>query len=471
MIGPNILHPFFFITNKKNWDVRDELSTYNGIVFKGERVVIPHSLRPDMLRTLHRSHSGIVKTKQKARDRIYWPGMNRQIEEVTEKCDVCLKNRPKQQKEPLTIHPLPALPWNKVGTDLFEYEGDHYLILVDYFSNYIEVCPLKQDTKSTAVIKNIKLNIARYGIMETLISDNGPQFTSTEFHNFTQEYGINHITSSPTHPQSNGLAEKAVQTVKSMIKKCKEGGEDIYLALLDLRNTPRDDTTGSPMQRLHGRRAVTSLPTAESLLKPGTKEPSAVHEKMLEYRRRQKLYHDRGAKRLPSLKPSDAVRVWSPEGWKPAELLKPHQQPNSYLIKAGQQGRTYRRNRRDLMTTKEQPHTITTPEVIHVEPPSPPPPQLQNKAREQQNQTTPLQNVVPPSPTRMPHTPSVKPKDTAHFQNRPQSPTNQAPSPSIDTAQLNNENIARMPAVNRTASKRQRKQPAWTKDYVMGNQS
>ena len=88
--------------------------------------------------------------------------------------------------------------------------------------------------------------------------------------------------------------KKAVQTIKKMITKCKEAGDDIHLALLDLRNTPRDDVTGSPMQRLQGRRAQTRLPTADSLLILSSCQPTVVHDKMMEYRRKQKLYHDRG---------------------------------------------------------------------------------------------------------------------------------------------------------------------------------
>ena len=358
------------------WDARDELSTYNGIVYKGERIVMPYSMRPEMLKILHTSHAGIVKTKQLARDRIYWPGINKQIEDMISKCEACLKNRPKQQKEPMTIHPLPSLPWNKVGTDLFEYKGNHYLILVDYYSNFIEVAPLQNDTKSVTVIKHIKANIARYGIMETLISDNGPQFVSDAFAKFVKAYGIKHVTSSPTYPQSNGLTEKAVQTIKKMMTKCEEAGDDIYLALLDLRNTPRDDVTGSPMQRLQGRRAQTRLPTADSLLIPSSSQPTVVHDKMMEYRRKQKLYHDRGSKSLQEFKPRDAVRVWTPEGWKPAELQREHDQPNSFIIKAGTEGRMYRRNRRDLMITKEQPHVINRP-----------PPQLQQMRYEAPVQT------------------------------------------------------------------------------------
>lgn len=139
------------------------------------------------------------------------------------------------------IHPLPSLPWRKVATDLFEFDGFHYLIMVDYYSNFIEVVSLKHDTTTRNVIKHLRGQIARYGIFDILISDNGPQYTSAEFKSFVASYGIDHVTSSPLYAQSNGLAEKSVKTVKNLMKKCLESGDDVYLALLDLRNTPRDE--------------------------------------------------------------------------------------------------------------------------------------------------------------------------------------------------------------------------------------
>jgi len=353
------------------WNFRDQLSTYNGIIYKGERIVIPQSLRSELLEILHKSHTGIVKTKQRAREMIYWPGLSKQIEEMSNKCEICLENRTKQQKEPMTIHPLPALPWNKVGTDLFEFRGVNYLLMVDYYSNFIEVIPLHRDTRSSTIIKHIKMNIARYGIMETLISDNGPQFISSEFEEFTRGYGINHITSSPTHQQSNGLAEEGVRQVKDLMRKCLQSGDDFFLALLDLRNSPRDEVIGSPMQRLQGRRAQTRLPIADSLLKPNTIRPDTVHEKMMQYRHKQKFYYDRGSKPLQPITTEKAVRVWTPNGWKPAEFLRQHQLPNSHEVRAGEQGRVYRRNRRHLMITAERPHRVNVPEPITIPLPKP----------------------------------------------------------------------------------------------------
>ena len=350
------------------WDFKDELSTYNGIVYKGERIVIPRDMRPQILEILHKPHLGIVRTKQRARDAVYWPGMNKQIEDLISKCDICIKHRSRQQKEPMTIHEIPQLPWEKVATDLFEYKGSHFMVIVDYFSNFIEVVSLGRDIKTNDIVKGLKINIARYGIMKTLVSDNGPQFSSTAFQQFTKTYGIEHITSSPRYPQSNGLAEKSVQCIKRLLTKCSESGEDFHLALLALRNTPRDDLE-SPMQRLMGRRAQTNLPIATTLLQPASVNTKQVHDQLLSQREKQKYYYDRGSKPLKSISDENAVRIRTPNGWEPAEYVGRHPLPNSHVVKTDGQNRTYRRNRRDLLATNEPHHVIipqrSNPPLLH----------------------------------------------------------------------------------------------------------
>ena len=272
------------------WDFRDELSTYNRIVYKGNRIAIPTSMRKDMLKRIRKSHLGMVTSKHV----IYWPGMNGQIEDMIRRCKICLQYRNKPPKEPMTIHPLLNGPWKKVASDVFELHSKHYIILVDYYSNFFEVEPL-DSLNIPAVIKFMMGNIARYSLFEELIRDNGLQYSSSEVAAFMKNYGIQHTTSSPLYPQSNGLIKKAVQTIKMTLKKCKEAGEDRYLALLDLRNTPRDQNIGSPAQSLMGRCTKTQLPTSEALLKPANVKKEAVTEGLIEHRMRQKhYYYDRG---------------------------------------------------------------------------------------------------------------------------------------------------------------------------------
>lgn len=348
------------------WDYRDEMAVYNGVLYRGDRVCIPAEMRTETLKAIHSSHLGIVNCKKRARELVFWPGMNKQIEDLVSKCSACLMQRNKQAKEPMIIQPIPELPWSKVGMDLCEHEGYHYLIMVDYYSNFIEVAPLQRDTRTSTLLKHIKQNVARYGIMDTIMSDNGPQFTSSEFKDFTEKYGIRHITSSPLHQQANGLAEKAVQTVKNLIKKCAESGDDIYLSLLELRNTPRDNEIGSPMQRLMSRRAKTLIPIAQKLRKPESSSGENVASKLLDYREKQKFYYDQHAKVKDDLQPGDAVRINSPSGWKPAEYVRKSEHPRSHIVKAGETGREYRRNTDKILKTRETPHIISGNDNVEI---------------------------------------------------------------------------------------------------------
>ena len=193
--------------------------------------------------------------------------------------------------------------------------------------------------------------------MDELISDNGPQYASRVFCDFMATYNIRHTTSS-LHPQSNDLAEKAVQTIKAIMKKCQVAGENFHLALLDLRITPRDPVLGSPVQRLMARCTKTRLPTADALLQPNTIQSEMVQQGVEHHRQGQKHYYDRNAKPLPPVATDTAVHVHTPSEWKPAEYICAANNPQSNVIKAGTQGRLYRRNRQMIMTTDERPHNI-----------------------------------------------------------------------------------------------------------------
>jgi len=344
---PACIHPY--------WEYRDELTVYDGVVFRGDRVVIPQAMRPEMLRIIHEGHFGIVLCKRRARDVLFWPGINAQIQDMISKCATCLEMRNSQQKEPLIPHDVPDLPWRKVATDLFEVEGDHYLITADYFSEFFEIDDLGQSTKGQKVIKSLKAHFARHGIPDILISDNGPPYSSDEFKDFTQKWNIKHDTSSPTFAQSNGFAEKNVQIAKRIILKCRKDKGDMYLALLDYRNTPRDDIVGSPVQRLMGRRTQTLLPTSNVLLRPQVMDPEKVQARLMEYKMKQKQYYDQGARELPPLKPGDVIRMQTKQGWLPGVVIDNDPRPRSHIVEIPETGGIYRRNRRHLLKTAENP--------------------------------------------------------------------------------------------------------------------
>ena len=216
---------------------------------------------------LHASHIGIQGCLRRARETVYWPGMNKEITEYISKCEICCAYPQDQAKEPLISHEIPTRPWEKIGCDMFEFGGRDYLITVDYFSNYFEVDQLSNKTNQE-VMGKLKQHLARHGLPDQLISDNGPPYNSRAFQEFATSYGFEHVTSSPGYPQSNGRVENAVKTAKKLMQKAAESKSDPYLSLLDWRNTPSEGLGSSPAQRLFSRRTRTLLPTASRLLKP-----------------------------------------------------------------------------------------------------------------------------------------------------------------------------------------------------------
>jgi transposase InsO family protein len=148
-----------------------------------------------------------------------------------------------------------------VGTDLFELNKNNYLLVVDYFSRYPEVVKVTSTT-SASIIAVLKSIFARHGIPEIVRSDNGPQYSSAEFMSFASSYGFQHITSSPKFPQSNGQAERCVQTVKNLLKK----SDDPNVALLSYRSTPLSWCDLSPAELCMGRRLRTSLPLTDKMI-------------------------------------------------------------------------------------------------------------------------------------------------------------------------------------------------------------
>ena len=171
--------------------------------------------------------------------------------------------------------------WQRVATDLFMWKNTTYLLLVDYYSRYIEISSLSSTT-SKAVIQRMKIIFGRHGIPECLMSDNGPQFSSHKFQQFSKEYKFDHKTSSPNYPQANGEAERAVQTVKTLLNK----NDDPHLALLAYRSTPLANGY-SPAELLMGRKLRTTIPIISANLHPKLPDSSELKHKEGEMRQRQ----------------------------------------------------------------------------------------------------------------------------------------------------------------------------------------
>ena len=299
--------------------------------------------------TVSRSHIGIGGCLRRAQELLYWPRINAEVKDYVSKCSVCQSYQPDQCREELQPHEMPSRPWSKVAADIFELGPQQFLIMVDYWSSYFEVQELKQIT-SISVIHALKVQFARHGIPEVLVTDNGTQFSSSEFAKFAETWRFEHKTSSPRYPQSNGKAENAVKVCKALLKKARADNKDPLLAFLDWRNTPSEGLGTSPVQRLMGRRTL--LPTHTRLLEP--KVDSQTGDKLAKRKAIQEQRYNKKSQPIAPLQPGRAIRMKLPGDtkWSLGSCVKIL--PNrSYEVEVA--GRRYRRNRRQLRTTAETP--------------------------------------------------------------------------------------------------------------------
>ena len=165
-----------------------------------------------------------------------------------------------------------------------------YQALVDSYSGWFEIDPLN-DTTSDTIISVLKPHFATHGVPEKLYSDNATYYMSAKFQQFCANWIIDHVTSCPRYAQSNGLAERAVQSAKTLLERSKRDNSDMYLGLLLIRSTPRDNNLKSPAERLHSRKTKIPLPTTDASLKPQIvpNVPSALAK----VRMQKKNYYDK----------------------------------------------------------------------------------------------------------------------------------------------------------------------------------
>ena len=345
---------------KPYWPFRGELTVVHGILLKSSRIVVPSAMRLQVLDKVHEGHQGIVKCRERAKTSIWWPGLSREIQDLIENCKICAKHR-QRRAEPLMPTPFPERPWQMIGTDLFEHEKLNYLIVVDYFSRYIEVAAMQKTMKSHEVIRALKAIFARHGIPEEVRSDNGPQYASAEFTSFAKDWGFKHTTSSPYFPQSNGEVERAVETAKSLLKKEKDPSK----GLLAYRSTPL--ACGySPSELLMGRKLRTTIPTFHSNLYPSWPDMNVLREREVESKEKQRLSFNRrhNATPLNALQPGTAVHI--KESGSAGIVSGTAGTPRSYVVETDKG--TVRRNRShinpippDKLTTTSSSDKSPTP--------------------------------------------------------------------------------------------------------------
>ncbi|KAG5891236.1 hypothetical protein JTB14_004351 [Gonioctena quinquepunctata] len=296
-------------------------------------------------------HLGVVKCRERAKLSVWWIGLSTQIENLVRNCPQCVENRT-NSKEPFFKDAFPNRPWQKIALDLFKSDS-WYLIVTDYYSRSFEIFKMTKMTESV-IIEKLRELFSRYGISETVRSDNGPQF-QTEFKKFAFEYDFCHITSSPYFPQSNGCIEAAVKIAKNLIKK----NDDIYLALLSYRTTPLECGL-SPSDLLYGRKLRTPLPVLPSRLNENINSNFSYTKKegIAKYKSAKQFDKRHRTSKLSDLAIGDYVWVTDLRVY--GKVIKILDEPRSYLIESINSG-VYRRNRWHLVPAPYYSESTVTP--------------------------------------------------------------------------------------------------------------
>lgn len=235
---------------------RSSLACENECLFYGERIVIPFKYRRNILSLLHDTHVGVVRMKAIARTYVWWPGIDTDIENWCKCCNACQMLEKKKSEKELSEWPRTTFPFERVHIDFFSLEKKStFLILADSYSKWIEIF-LMGKTGAVETIDKLMSVIDVFGYPVEIVSDNGPPFSSQEFHKFWEMRKVKITHSPPYHPQSNGFGEVSVKIAKNALKKMLLDSNSknmpiktkISNFLRKYRNTPSTVTGKSPAE-------------------------------------------------------------------------------------------------------------------------------------------------------------------------------------------------------------------------------
>ncbi|XP_037811390.1 uncharacterized protein K02A2.6-like [Lucilia sericata] len=274
--------------NEKSSDIqcyfsrKQDLSIVDDCVMYGERIIIPSCFRKRILKELHKGHHGIERTKALARSYVYWPHMDDEIKRYVQNCAKCSSVAKSLPKTSLYSWPLTKQPMERVHIDIAgPVDNFYYFVIVDSFSKWPQIYQIKS-ISSNSIINCMRDFTSLFGNPELIVSDNGTQFSSSMFSKFCQENGILHKFTAPYHPQSNGQAERFVDTLKRALKKLEGTGtssENLQTFLKCYRSSPNPSSGGkSPSELFVGRKIRINL----DLLKKPTESQLQRNEKMEE---------------------------------------------------------------------------------------------------------------------------------------------------------------------------------------------
>ena len=393
------------------WNFRCDLVLEDGLVLKGDRTIIPAALRDKALQAIHAGHQGETKSILLTKESVFWPGVTTEVKEMVKGCDLCQKYQAAQEKLPLMQPDLATRPWEKLGTDIYELNGRHYLLVVDYYSKF-PITRLLNDITAATVCDHFSSIFSEHGRPDTILADFGSQYISEKFRTKCKNSNITLLFSSPYHHQANSLAERTVRTMKSLLKKAIEDKQCPYEAVWMFRTTPIDDHTPSPYERLYNRKPDTLIPRSKGTLRSHHPDEEIHKENDIRKQKQQESYYNKDAgsdKRILGNHEPVYVLNTLKKIWEPGSIMdrpNPIREPRTYLVDV--RGRIYRRTREHL-----RPRFIRVPDTTQGAP-------LLFKP------TTPPSNIA----ITLPNTPTLAPNNEERSVNQPKPVPLNIPPPS-----------------------------------------
>lgn len=311
--------------HRKEWaSVIHELAEKDGVIFRQEKIVLPAELRLKAFKFAHDdAHQGMVRTKQRLRQIYWWPAMDRMAEEQIRECNICANSDRilKTNTAPIELTEWPTRAWDRLAVDIRGPDqtlGQQYqfaLVVVDYYSKWSEV-ELLREVSTKQVVNMFRKLFAREGIPRCIVSDNGPQFLSSEFVEFMAEFGIKHQRAPIYSPISNGLVERFNRTLGGFLETAKRLGGDLSHRIAHMvgtyNATPQATTGKSPSELLHGRTMRTKLDVVGDF--PDKASDDEVRKRVERQQEKQKKYADqRRAAKADELRVQDWVKIKKPQ--------------------------------------------------------------------------------------------------------------------------------------------------------------